>query len=31
LFWNGLHAVFYHIASCRSADLCAHTEPYLSF
>jgi hypothetical protein len=31
LCWNGVHAVFYHISSRRSADFCAFTEPYLSF
>ncbi|MDH4252659.1 MAG: hypothetical protein OEV27_15885, partial [Nitrospira sp.] len=31
LFWNGVHAVFYHIASRRSAGLCAFIETYLSF
>jgi hypothetical protein len=27
---NGVHTVFYHIASRRSADLCVFTEKYLS-
>jgi len=31
LLWNGVHAVFYHIASRRSAGLCAFIETYLSF
>ena len=26
LFWNGVHAVFCHIASRRSAGFCAFTE-----
>ncbi len=29
--WNGVHAVFYHIAFPHSADLGAFTKTYLSF